>query len=298
MKNLLVPCDFSAPSREAYKFAADLAQKIRGRIIVLNAAFVPVLQDPGYAGGTPLAYDPSFLARVEDDVKEWFEEMKNEVSSGTVPVTLKIIHDGVTSAIQKAVEGDHIDLIIMGTSGASGLSEIFIGSNTEKVVRFSTVPVLTVRKAPETGSIHRILLPSTLELDQTDFMNHVKELQELFDATLHVLLINTPANFYQDDEAQEALEEFARHYQLKNHFLHFRNYYNEEDGIIDFAARKKIDVVAMGTHSRKGLSHLFNGSITEDVVNHITYPVWTYTVKKTEKASKKREGKLDVSFEM
>ena len=73
---------------------------------------------------------------------------------------------------------------------------------------------------------------------------------------------------------KEALEEFAAHYKLSNYNVHFRNYRNEEEGITDFS--NEVDLIAMATHARKGLAHLFNGSITENVVNHIECPVWTY----------------------
>lgn len=165
----------------------------------------------------------------------------------------------------------------MGTSGTSGLKEIFIGSNTEKVVRFSPVPVLTVRLASSLQAVKHILVPSTLDLNQTDFIKKLKELQEFFDATLHVLLINTPIHFRSDAEGREALEAFVKHYKLSNVKLHFRNYTHEDSSILTFAISEKMDMIAMATHARKGLAH--TGSITENVVNHLQTPIWTYRLQ-------------------
>ncbi|ELR71930.1 universal stress protein family [Fulvivirga imtechensis AK7] len=254
----------------------EMVARAKAEVVVLHAAYVPVLYDPGYAGGTPLAYDISFLNRIEEDTKRGYEKMKNESGVRGVSVSLDIVHDNLISAIQHHVDRKQTDLIIMGTSGASGIREVFIGSNTEKIVRFAQAPVLAVHKAPPVSSIKKILLPTTLRLDQTDFMNKVKELQEFFGATLHVLLVNTASHFRTDKDAVAALEEFAKHYHLKNHTLHFKSYDNEEDGIIDFTYKEGIDLIAMATHARKGLARLFTGSITEDVVNHISAPVWTY----------------------
>lgn len=167
----------------------------------------------------------------------------------------------------------------MGTSGSSGFSEVFIGSNTEKIVRFSTVPVLTIRKSFSLKSIKNILVPSTLQLDQTKFIKNLKEVQDFFGAKLHILLVNTPIHFRTNAEANEALQEFAMHYKLKNYKTHFCNYTREEDGIIDFAYSKNMDLVAMATHARKGLAHLINTSVTENVVNHIQSPIWTFSLK-------------------
>jgi hypothetical protein len=98
-------------------------------------------------------------------------------------------------------------------------------------------------------------------------------------ARIHILLINTPINFVRDRDAKAALQDFANHYKLENYVLHFRNYYDIEEGIMDFAAHEKMDMIAMATHARRGLAHLLNGSIAEDVVNHTSIPIWTYHLK-------------------
>jgi nucleotide-binding universal stress UspA family protein len=100
-------------------------------------------------------------------------------------------------------------------------------------------------------------------------------MQDFFQATLHILLINTPSHFRDHAEAKEAMEAFARHYQLKHYKTHLSNYSSEADGIIEYANDEQVDLVLMGTHARTGLAHVFNGSITERVVNRIQYPVWT-----------------------
>lgn len=280
MKRILVPCDFSVPSREAFKLAMNIASKTNGEVTVLHAIYIPVLYDPTLAGASTLAYDPVFLSGVEEDAKKRFEQMKKDLPSGTIKTSIQIIQGTVVSAITRVIETQKIDLVIMGTTGASGFQEVFIGSTTEKVVRHSPVPVLAVRTAPELASIKKILLPTTLSLNQAEFIHKVKELVYFFDSTLHILLINTPLHFKPDAEAKAALEEFVEHYKLNNYKLHFRNYRSAEEGIIKFANDEQIDLIAMATHAWKGVVHLFTGSITEDVVNHIKCPVWTYCLKK------------------
>lgn len=81
-------------------------------------------------------------------------------------------------------------------------------------------------------------------------------------------------------EEMDMMEEFARHYALSNYTLNTRNDFSEQDGIINFAHEIKADMITMGTHGRRGLAHLFMGSVTEDVVNHVDCPIWTYVIKK------------------
>jgi nucleotide-binding universal stress UspA family protein len=59
-----------------------------------------------------------------------------------------------------------------------------------------------------------------------------------------------------------------------------RSEFSEEAGIIDFTEEIKADMVAMATHGRRGLAHLFAGSIAENTVNHITCPIWTLSLRK------------------
>ncbi|GCC50394.1 universal stress protein [Chryseotalea sanaruensis] len=280
MQRILVPTDFSKESKEAFKVAIQLASKTKGEIVLLNILTIPNLSSTGFAGET-LPFDPAYFTEVIDDIKKELLKIKEMNKEKSIKVNIEAVYGDFVITIKNMIEKHKIDLVVMGTSGASGIAEIFIGSNTEKVVRFSPVPVLAVREAIDIKSIRNILLPSTLLFNQIHFIRKLKELQLFFNATLHILLINTPLHFMRDADAHESLEEFAIHYKLTNYKLHFRNYLHEEDGILSFANTEGMDLVAMGTHARKGLAHFFNISITENVVNHIKIPIWTYSLKES-----------------
>jgi len=277
MKKILVPCDFSQKARDAFQVAAEIAAKSKGEIIVLYVIYIPTVVDP-YYGDAPINYSGELITQMETDAKKGFDGMIKTVPAG-IPVKLQMEMGNVLETIKQTIQEKGIDLVVMGTSGTSGLVETLIGSITEKVVRHSPVPVLCIPKAIAIASLKNILLPTTLALNESDFIKKIKALQEFTGATLHILYVNTPGRFKRDAEVQEALAEFIKTYQLKNCKAYFKNYFSEEEGIIDFANREKMDLVAMPTHARKGLAHLFNTNITEDVVNHISYPVWTYALK-------------------
>lgn len=278
MKRILVPSDFSKPAREAFKMAVDIAAKSNATITVLHVIYVTALYDSNFIG-EPAVIGEQFFKDMENDAKKAFEEMNQKEGKG-VKAQLEIAVGGLFETIKRFVDQQKIELVVMGTTGSSGFAEVLIGSNTEKTVRFSEVPVLVVRQAVPVRTMKNILLPTTGNLDEIEFISKVKDLQTLLGAKLHVLLINTPTNFMRDEEGKETLEEFVKHYHLANYELHFRSYRQEEEGIIDFTYTNKMDLIAMATHSRRGLSHLFSGSITENVVNHIQVPVWTYSIRK------------------
>lgn len=62
---------------------------------------------------------------------------------------------------------------------------------------------------------------------------------------------------------------------LTNFTLNVYNDEEEKTGVMNFARMKEADMIAMGTHGRKGIGHLLIGSIAEDVVNHVDIPIWT-----------------------
>ncbi len=277
MKKILVPSDFSITSREAFCFAADVAGKTNGEVIVLHVVDLPFMYEAG-ATDVPGYMTEDVWAKVEKGVKEKFEELRGAYKTRR-PVRLVIELGHVVFSIKKVTEKEKIDLVVMGTNGSTGIREYFIGSNTEKAVRFSDVPVFVIRKYAPLASIKSIVLPTTRELNQGDFMTRVKELQSLLNATLWLLAIEKRGQSV-PRQTRNGLEDFAKHYGLTNYALKVREDDSVEEGIVNFTREFQGDMIAMATHNRKGLAHMFAGSITEDIVNHCEYPIWTYGLRK------------------
>jgi nucleotide-binding universal stress UspA family protein len=279
MKRILVPCDFSECAQNAYTFALDIAKKTNGELFVIHAIDLPFIYDaPLY--GIPYMVDTNgLMTELENVAKENFRKMKSS-HSVQHDISFEVCHGPVTATIRKFIDDHQIDLVVMGTKGANGLSEILIGSNTEKVVRYSPVPVVAVRKAVNLSSIQNIVFPTSLEPDQDDLISDVKELQAFFDARLHLLVINTPHNLKRAADETSLVKDHARKHGLENYTINIREDFDEQAGILDFVLEIHGDMIAMGTHGRKGLSHLFRGSIAEDVVNHVDVPVWTHSIAK------------------
>lgn len=278
MRRILVPCDFSTPAQQAYKFALDLAAKSEGEVYVLKVIELPMLYETTF-GIQPYVFDPKLLTDLEEDAQAKFAKMKKQYPA-KVPVNFQALQGPVTPTIRESIESDNIDTIVMGTHGSSGLEEFFIGSNTERIVRTSPVPVFAVRDACDIASIKSIVFPTVPDLEQFNLVMKVKELQSFFDATVHLLFINTPSNFVRDSDARTALEEFAAFFKLTNYTVNVHSDTSEPNGIISFVKSIQADMIAMGTHGHRGLAHLLAGSIAEDVVNHAaTCPIWTYSLK-------------------
>lgn len=277
MKKILVPCDFSEQSVSAFQLAVDLSEQAKREVHLLHVVELPVMHDSMLM--PTLAFEATLLKELADNAENQFKKIKAEYAS-EIPVITKVVFGGTSMMILDYIKEAEIELVVMGTKGASGLRELVIGSNAEKIVRRASCPVITVRKHTKLHTIKNIVFPNSLEQDQEDLVQHVKALQDFLKATLHIVWINTPGNFTSDGVTMVRLKDFAKRFMLKDYTLNVFNDTFEESGVISFAHTIKADMIAMGTHGRRGLNHVMSGSVAEDVVNHIDCPIWTYTIKK------------------
>ena len=278
MKKILVPCDFSDTAIHAFKLAVEIAAKSKAEVMVLHAIeFMPAYETAFVA--QPYAFDSSGAEEMQHEAEKNFEVMMAKCGDASLPIKFVTEHGSVTNTIRKFIDTQEADLVVMGTHGANGLKEFLIGSNTEKIVRYSHVPVLALKSPTSISSIQNIVFPTLPDLHQVNFVLKLKQLQQFLNAKLHILYVNTPIHLTPEKDIRRALEDYATHYQLSNYTLNMINGATEESGIINFTREINADMIAMATHSRKAFAHFISGSIAEDVVNHVDCPIWTYTLK-------------------
>lgn len=275
MKKILVPTDFSNNSRHALKIAATVAEKVKGRLEILHAntavAYAPPL--PDYY--VPEAYD---MTEYYENAAEELYNLKQELIGSGKFEHIKIetvVEEGfLYSTVRRIADEDRADLIVMGTKGATGATEFFVGSNTEKVIRTSPCPVLAVPENSGELELKTVVIPTTLRKGQEIVFQLVAEWQKYFPFEVKVLYLNNPAGFDTNEEIERTAHEFAEKAGLKKvKSFTSGNTFNEENSILQFAAREGADLIVMGTHQRQGLSHLLFGSLTEDTANHSDIPV-------------------------
>ena len=278
MKKILVPTDFSEQAENALKVAAQLAKKFNAEIYLLHLIELPVdMVNP--VGETRSSDLPEALFFMKMAKKRF-----DTLLSRPYLQDLKV-HDAVE--INKAFDGIMeasrrlgCDFIIMGSQGASGLKEMFIGSNTEKVVRTSDLPVLVVKNDHLSFKIENFVFATNLETTGKKTLSKVIDLAETFQAKLHLVYINTANEFLTTNDCDTKLKKYMEGTDFNNYEFHIFNDDSVEQGILNFAGKINADVIGIATHGRKGLSHFFNGSISEDLVNHANSPVVTFKLEK------------------
>lgn len=274
MKTILVPTDFSKHAEYALKVAAQVAKKNNGKVILLHML---ELQQSGNDAITTAHEIPELMFFKNAAVNKLDELVDSPYLEGIEVASIVQFHMAFNGIIENA-EKHNVDLIVMGSHGASGFQEMFIGSNAEKVVRNSSIPVLIIKKDEEDFKANNLVFAS-------DFSDEIKvpfakviEFAKSFDSHIKLVNITTPNNFTPSRVAEKRMKEFISEFNFSNYSTHIYNDINVEKGILHFAKDSNSDVIGMCTHGRKGLAHFFNGSISEDLVNHSKRPVVTFKI--------------------
>lgn len=278
MKKILVPTDFSEQADNALKVAAQIAKKYDGEIFLLHLLDLPLqLIDPvneGVGGDLPEAL--FFMKLAHKKFTETFDKMSHHLEGIQVHETVEF--DEAFEGIMSISKKYDCDLIVMGSSGTKGLQEIFVGSNTEKVVRFSEIPVLVIKNEIPIFKISSFIFVSDLLSENRTALVAALHFAELFEVDMQLVYINTPHKFKTTAQIDARYDEFAENMNLESSHFHIYNDVTVEQGIRHIAAKLNADLIGIGTHGRKGISHFINGSLAEDVINHIKKPVVTFKI--------------------
>lgn len=274
MNRILVPTDFSEQAEHALKVAAMLAKKFNADIYLLHMMEIPMQQiDPINAhSDVPEAL---FFMRLAH--KKFEDLMDSDYLKGlTVHETVKA--DITFNEIKEACKEFDIDMIIMGSHGTSGLMEMFVGSNAEKVVRTSDVPVLVIKNEHHSFNIKDFVFASDFKNDNKATYKQAVKLAEGFGAKIHLLMVNTANKFITTYEANTRIKDFISGQSFDNYTINIHNDITIEQGVLNFSKDIDADLIGISTHGRQGIAHFLNGSISEDLVNHAKRPVITFKI--------------------
>ncbi len=276
MKRILVPVDFSKEAESAAKVAATIARKTGSEIFLVHMLELPVTTiDP--AEMNTISSEPQIIYFMKLAHKK-FEAFKKLPFLKGLRVIESVQFQHAFSGIIAESEKSNIDLIVMGSQGASGLQEMFIGSNTEKVVRRSKVPVLVIKQSDEEFEVNDILFASDFNKESKSTFNRVIDFASLFDAKIHLLYVNTIHNFNTSKNIEARIAKFVKDFDFDNYTKNIYNDISIEKGILSFARDMDADIIALNTHGRSGLSQLFNGSVGQELANHALRPVVTFKI--------------------
>ena len=284
MKSILVPLDGSELSEKVLTHIEILAKKASAEIVLLRVV--------------PFLWPSEFI-----HVREIGDKMDKEASDYLFPINSNLlkkgikgecfVHEGsVPDVICDFARERGVDLIAMSTHGRGGFKRWALGSVADKVIQTSPVPVLLYRITGEklTSSYYKnILIPVDGSHLSENIFSQVRYLVELFEAKVWFLyVINThlvesfsvlKSGFVDKEKSFRenirnyfsTLEKRLKEEKVKSELVIKKG--NPAETICDFAEENEIDLIAMSTHGRGGITRWALGSVADKVVQSSSKPV-------------------------
>lgn len=301
-RRILVPMDFSGLSRQAFICAVPLARQHRSRINLIHVVQPPVVLPPFPAPGLVM---PVNTARLVGAAKRRLDKL----AARFLPLELRgqtVVREGNPAlGVVSAARTLKADLIVLSTTGRSGLSRALLGSTAERIVRHAHCPVLTVRRRrgaapmparswkapgyPPRLPWRRILVPLDFSLASLRALRVAVPLSAESGARLLLLHVVEPDPYpvglegavlmtvgsASGQNTGRLLQRVARRF-VPNSTRVTSLVGRGRAGrvIVSTAEAKGVDLIVLSTHGHTGLNRLLIGSTAEQVVRRATCPVF------------------------
>jgi nucleotide-binding universal stress UspA family protein len=285
MKQILVPTDFSVPATHAVDLATRIAVQQGCPVHLVHSIDVPDTWQQGHFSSASLATKPqreqhALYPEVRERVghaRQSLEDIVKRMARKKVDGTYELAPNSAWQDIVRLAQSRKADLIVMGTRGAGALKEAFIGSNTQRVVRMAPMPVLTLHSAAPTKVANIAVCVDPLASGWKKILPKLLDPVQGERTRIHLVYVNTANRFMDTDSALEQLRNISKHLD-PSVLVHVCDHYSVAEGVIAFARREGMDMIAMPTHGRTGLQGFMNSSVAETVVNHAPVPVITLRI--------------------
>ncbi len=284
MKKILVPTDFTKSAENGLKLAVDLAKHVNGEITLLNMIY-PVRGSSFTAMAdvtrTPRGETDLFMVKLIKTNKAKLQIEIDNFKKDNVPIKPEIDFEDKVHGLNKYVKQNDIDMIVIGTKGSKSLYEYLFGTHTENVIKVSDCPVITVKEEPVDGYFpESIVFAVDINNENYHGINELKKFADEFNSQVHFLYVMDDE--IDTEEAVSKLGSLAEANKFNDYTINTfkENKSNVEDTIKSFAKRKDADMIAVVSEGKKGIKELLFGSVTNDLINNVEYPVFVMSNEK------------------
>jgi len=256
MKTVIVPVDFSDTSKNAAQYAAQLLT--------------------GHYGVDMILYHLYEKKSQADEANQNLEKFKKELLAKSI-VKISVYAeqgDDLVDELEKLARHREADLIVMGITGRSTLAQLFIGSNTLKIVEKKVCPVLIIPPGAAYKDVKNVLLTSDMQnvVDATPSVP-IKKILKTFQPNLHVINVNSEHYVALTEEYQKERARLKDMFAEFNPEFYFLGWYDVDEAINRFAHDKKIDFIIIVPKEHSLLDKMFRHSHTKRLAYHSDIPV-------------------------
>ncbi|GGW71665.1 nucleotide-binding universal stress UspA family protein [Winogradskyella epiphytica] len=274
MKNILLPTDFSENSWNAISYALQFFENDKCNFYLLHIQTIqtlatheePVILNQDYID---TIYIQPTKQKLRAQLKKLSELSPNKKNHNFFTI---IEYTFFTEGIRKTIEEKQIDLIVMGTKGASGLEKIILGTNTADVLTKVKCDTLVIPENAKFVTPHEIAFPTDFSLSSNlHILQPITDILEQFNSELKIVHISkSKINLNKDQqENKELLEDYFNHY---NHSIHYLTNKKVENAIQCFVESRSIDMVCMVAKNLNYFQQILFHSKVENISYHTDIP--------------------------
>lgn len=270
---ILIPTDFSVQADFAYLMVKNLSSKLPVEIHFLHVLNVPdtVTMDGDGNIQTCGEIDITYVEQQRDIARNKLENLKSQYGE---EVHTHLTLGKTVDTIIGVADTEEFDLIVMGTKGASGMLELISATETQMIVRRSSVPVLSLMCDRSDLEVKNLLIVHDFAENGDQNLNMLHRILAAFGAKAHLLQVANQRT--KDEEVLENMKVFAASNGLQDYETHILKDRDVERGVVHFNQMHNIDIVCIGTHGKGGL---FHSSTTEKLVKHLFKPIISFHLK-------------------
>lgn len=272
MKKILIPTDFSENAYGAMSYAVQLFAEEECTFFLLHS-YTPAIYQSEYLLHSPGQVGLGDIYRIdsEDGLNHFRDRIISEYKNPKHQVEIRSAFSVLMEAIDDLVEEENIDLIFMGTQGATGAKEILLGSNTVHAIKRAKRPILAIPFHFEYEAPRRILFPTDYEIDySTDFLADVFRIADLHDASIDVLHIKNNYDF--DDTLKRNKKELENLLKDKKHHFHEVPDQGIIEAINDAQMKYDINFLVMVKNKHSFWENLFSKPVINQIGFHTNIP--------------------------
>ena len=271
MKKILFPTDFSKTANNAFVYALEMAKFIKAELIVLHVYDLPPVSYEGYPVYVADVYESIELSNFENfkDQVPLLRKIAEEHNLDAIPMSHVLEQGDLIGVMKRIVTDEKIDLIVMGTSGATGLKELFLGSNAGTVIEKIPILSLTVPNKAKFDKIKKIGLTTRFSRKDKIALKQVLEFATQINAKVKCLFVRT----FDSNIRQTVIDKWKLDF--KNQPVEFFIIPSEDvkGTIADFLIQKDIDILAMLSYKHNFFDNLFGKSLIKTFAFESDVPI-------------------------
>lgn len=271
MKTILVPTDFSEAADNALKVAKSIAQKTKATIHLANFYSIPVADYSYPEISMPAEIMEEVRKSATEGVEKLAANLNAEGFSATSTVEMGMVSDEIVELGNKL----EADLIIMGTTGASGILNKIIGSNAARVMQRTMRPIILVPQDAAFDGIDKVVYLDQLKEDDTAVLSKLFAFADELGVN-NIKLLNVNTGFFFQPVNEHLLIQLDRAFGLERIKLETVDGADVKEGIDHYLENHQIDLVVMSTHKKTLLERIFSGSNTNEMALYSKVPLLVY----------------------